>query len=136
MQKSTTCGTRRGTRRRSKRSKAEWLELVNQWRSSGQSAVAFGGARDVHPGTLSVWASRFRHEASGQPARKSGKGSSLFLPVRVSSEQPQREVTSELAVDGGFEVVLTNGRRVRVAGTFRAESLVRLLAVVEGGASC
>jgi hypothetical protein len=41
-----------------------------------------------------------------------------------------------MSVVGGFEVVLTNGRRVRVAGHFRPDSLAQLLAVVEGGAAC
>jgi len=118
------------------RSQAQWLQVVSQWRDSGQSADEYGRVHDLHPGTLTGWASRLRHEVAGKPGRKNGKGVSIFLPVRVSSQRPQREVTSELTVEGGFEVVLTNGRRVRVAGNFRAEALARLLAVVEGGASC
>ena len=35
-----------------------------------------------------------------------------------------------------MEVVLVNGRRVRVPQGFVAEDLVRVLEVVEGGVSC
>jgi hypothetical protein len=45
-------------------------------------------------------------------------------------------VFSEVSIEGGFEVVLTNGRRVRVAGNFRPQVLAQLIAVVEGGAVC
>ena len=37
---------------------------------------------------------------------------------------------------GPMEVVLVNGRRVRVPQGFVAEDLVRVLEVVEGGVSC
>ena len=135
MQKATTRNARRGERR-AKRSPTEWLELVKQWRSSGQRADEYAHAHDLHPGTLAMWASRLRHEVPGKQVRKSSKGASIFLPVRVSSQRSPGVAISELPIEGGFEVVLTNGRRVRVAGNFRAESLARLLAVVEGGAAC
>jgi transposase-like protein len=124
--------------RRPKRSPEEWLKVVNRWRSSGQSADAFARAHDLHPGTLAVWASRLKSGVDGQTSRKSSgsPSSSPFLPVRVSSKSAPRDVWTEMSVAGGFEVVLTNGRRVRVAGTFRPESLAQLLAVVEGGAAC
>lgn len=61
---------------------------------------------------------------------------SVFLPVRVSGTRASREVPPEMSIEGGFEVVLTNGRRVRIAGNFRPQVLAQLIAVVEGGAVC
>jgi hypothetical protein len=37
---------------------------------------------------------------------------------------------------GEIEVVLLNGRRVRISGSFEGEVVARLLAIVEGGVAC
>jgi hypothetical protein len=50
-----------------------------------------------------------------------------FLAVRVK-ESPARPVA------GHFEVVLANGRCVRICGEFDVDSVNRMLAAVEGGA--
>jgi hypothetical protein len=60
----------------------------------------------------------------------------LFLPVRVVSQRSRSERFPEVSVKGEFEVLLTNGRRVRLAGSFEPRFLARLLAVVEGGHVC
>ena len=137
MQKATTRGTRE-VRRRPRRTRAEWLEAVNQWRSSGQSVHGYARAHDLHPSTFAVWASRFRNGVDGKPGREAvkGTGASAFVPVRVSGTTRPCEVFSEMSIEGGFEVVLTNGRRVRVAGNFRPQVLAQLIAVVEGCAVC
>ena len=137
MQKATTQGTRE-VRRRPRRTRAEWLEAVNQWRSSGQSVNGYARTHDLHPSTFAVWASRFRNGVDGKGTRKVAKdtSASVFLPVRVSGTRASREVPPEMSIEGGFEVVLTNGRRVRVAGNFRPQVLAQLIAVVEGGAVC
>ncbi len=137
MQKATTRGTRE-VRRRPRRSRAQWLEAVNEWRASEQSVNAYARTHDLHAGTFAVWASRFRNGADSKPAREMTKGTSVstFLPVRVSGTTRPCEVCSEMSIEGGFEVVLTNGRRVRVAGNFRPQVLAQLIAVVEGSAAC
>ena len=85
-----------------------------------------------------MWASRLKNGVDSKSLRKSSSGTaaSAFLPVRVSNKSTPSKVDTEMSVVGGFEVVLTNGRRVRVAGHFRPEALAQLLAVVEGGAAC
>jgi transposase len=130
-------GTRE-TRKRTRRTRAEWLESVNQWRGSGQSVNGYARTHDLQPSTFAVWASRFRSGVDGKGARKVAKdtSASVFLPVRVSDTTASREVSPEIPIEGGFEVVLTNGRRVRVAGNFRPQVLAQLIAVVEGGAVC
>jgi hypothetical protein len=52
-----------------------------------------------------------------------------FLPVRVSAEADRHEPPL-------VELVLRNGRRVRVGGAFDGEVLVRAIAIAEGGVSC
>ena len=53
-----------------------------------------------------------------------------FHPVRLREAEPLDPKA------GPMEVVLVNGRRVRVPQGFVAEDLVRVLEVVEGGVSC
>jgi hypothetical protein len=52
-----------------------------------------------------------------------------FLPVRVSAEVDRHEAPL-------IELVLRNGRRVRVGGAFDGEVLARAIAVAEGIVSC
>jgi hypothetical protein len=126
MQKATRREARQ-VNRRPKRTPEEWLTVVTRWRSSGQRAEVYARAHDLHPGTLAVWASRLKSGVDCKPSRKLsvGASASAFVPVRVSSKTMAHEVSTEMSVAGGFEVVLTNGRRVRVAGQCRPEALER-----------
>ena len=112
-------------KRRGRRSRAQWLSEVQSWRRSGQSCAEYAQAHGLHEGTLAGWASRLRHEVK----RESGSerdSHPAFLAVHVS-ETPVRPRA------GSFEVVLANGRCVRIAGDFDVDSVSRLLAAVEGG---
>jgi hypothetical protein len=115
-----------GAKKRAARSRAQWLAEVRRWRQSGQSGPEYAQARDLDAGTLAWWASRLRSEVTLRPERKS-KSEPAFLAVRVR-QSPVRPT------DGTFEVVLANGRCVRVSGDFDAERVSRLLAAAEGGA--
>ena len=106
--------------------------MAQEWSARG----TYARARRLHPGTLAFWASRLRHEVGSKTAPKLLGASPTFVPVRVATRAKQRKLTDQPPIEGEFEVALTNGRRVRLAGAFAVESLVRLLAVVEGGATC
>ena len=87
----------------------------------------------MHAGTLVAWGSKVRDEVEPVPhARRSSRGGAAFLPVRVidGGQAALREGACEL------EIVLLNGRRVRVSGDFQADAVARLLEVAEGGARC
>ena len=130
----TTQVDRRG--KRPARSRAAWLDEVRQWRKSGQRAEAYARAHGLHAGTLAFWASRLRHDLDSKTSSKLDRTSPVFVPVRVARRTKQHKLTDQPSIEGEFEVALTNGRRVRLVGAFAVESLVRLLAVVEGGAAC
>ena len=125
---------RRG--KRPARSRAAWLEEVKKWRKSGQRAEAYARSHGLHPGTLAFWASRLRHDLDPKTTQKLVGAQPAFVPVHVASQTKRRKATDQPSIEGEFEVVLTNGRRVRLAGSFAATSLARLLAAVEGGAAC
>jgi len=130
----TTQVDRRG--KRPARSRTTWLEEVKKWRSSGQRAEAYARAHGLHPGTLAFWASRLKHELDVKSGTTAGRVRPAFLPVRVTGRSRKTKVDSAQAIDGEFEVVLTNGRRIRLSGAYPTHALSRLLAVVEGGATC
>ena len=111
-------------KRRPRRSRVEWLADVRQWRQSGHSAAEYAQEHDLDAGTLASWASRLKKEVGVRRACRS-KLEPAFLAVQVRQ--------SRVPLEGAFEVVLANGRCVRVSGDFDAERVSRLLAAVEGG---
>lgn len=125
-----TITSRRGSKR-ARRSRAAWVEEVQRWRQTGQSATEYARHRGLHAGTLMVWGSKLRGElaVTGPSSKPSRAG---FLPVQVA--EPMEAGSAGLSAQ--FEVVLLNGRRVLVSGDFGAERLARVLDIVEGGAGC
>jgi hypothetical protein len=67
------------------------------------------------------WSTRLRNRA-GRAA--------VFHPVRIIEDRPANHGPAAI------EVVLLDGRRVRVAEGFAPHDLARVLAVLEGAVSC
>ena len=131
MQKPTIRGVR-SNKRKPRRTAAQWEQIISDWRGSGQSADEYVRAHDLHAGTLS-WASRFGRGLRDKHGSRPEQRSSLFLPVRVSGRARRCQSWVELSAGSGVEVVLSNGRSVRLSGKLESQSLTRLLAVVEAG---
>jgi len=132
-------------RKRARRSRAEWRTEVRRWRRSGQTAADYATQRGLSRSTLTWWASQLGVKAAaGKPASEgTAPRAPAFLPVRVVAAQEPggQESTARVAaytdrLATSFEVVLINGRRVRVGDGFDATALARLLDVAEGGARC
>jgi len=66
-----------------------------------------------------------------------GKPSSKFVPARLAAS-PSRAASAvdSVAERPEVEVVLRNGRRVRVSREFQLDALARLLDTVEVGGPC
>lgn len=122
-----------GPKKRARRTRAEWLEELRRWRGSGQSAAEYAQERGIHAGTLAGWASKVRDsmvaKAGGRDHRRS-----MFVPVHVAPAPVPAAVAKTGSDRGEFEVVLRNGRCVRVSGTFDGEAVSRLLMIAEGAA--
>jgi len=102
-------------------SEAEARLVVSASQASGKSVLSFAREYGLQPSRIWRWLARLQEES---------KGGMRFHPVRlVEPERLDPRV-------GTIEVVLLNGRRVRVPQGFVAEDLVRVLEVVEGGVSC
>lgn len=131
--------------KRARRSRAEWRTEVRRWRRSGQSAADYAARRDLSRSTLTWWASQLGEAASAMRpgSEESTPRTPAFLPVRVVAAQEPgiEESATRIAAPThrpatSFEVVLINGRRVRVGDGFDATALRRLLEVVEGDVRC
>lgn len=119
-------------KKRARRSRAEWIEEVRRWRETGQSAAKYAHERGIHAGTLAGWASKARDLVLAKKPASRDSRLSKFVPVHVA---PAPVAGAGASADRGqVEVVLRNGRRVRVSGAFDGEAVARLLMIAEGAA--
>ena len=117
-----------GAGKRRSRPRSEWVEEVGRWRRSGQRAAEYAALHGLHPGTLAVWGNKL-----GRATTTAGRApESRFLAVRVA-DRPRETRAAER---GEIEVVLANGRCVRVRGDVPSEVVARVLDVAERGGRC
>ena len=102
-------------------SEAEARRVVSASQAKGKSVSGFAREYGLQPSRIWRWLARLQGES---------KGGMRFHPVRLV-EPEHRDPRP-----GTIEVVLLNGRRVRVPQGFRVEDLVRVLEVLEGRVSC
>jgi len=106
--------------------KRRWREadarlVIAASQACGKPLLSFAREYGLQPSRIWRWSARLRGQSSGTVR---------FHPVRLV--EPDRGDPSP----GTIEVVLLDGRRVRVPQGFAAEDLVRVLEVLEGAASC
>jgi transposase-like protein len=102
-----------------------WRRLVEQQQGGGLSVRAFCRRHDVAEHSFYWW----RRELAARPPAAAPAGrvdALLFLPVRVRPDE-------SLATDG-VEVLLGNGRRLRVSAGVAPGRLAALAAALEGPA--
>jgi transposase len=96
----------------------EWAERVERWQRSGLSAAEFAARERIDAKRLTWWRWKLRASATS-PAEQAS-----FLPVHIVDSGSS---TSTPAV--AVEIVLSNGRVVRVPPGFDATTLARVLAI-------
>lgn len=118
----------------------EWSDLVCRWQRSGETARAFGARVGVSSEQLSWWRWHLKlgpkakpvADASSRALVKAPRSPTLeFLPVRLPVAATVIEATCRNEPTCGLEVVLTNGRVVRVPGAADAAQLAWVLAAAE-----
>lgn len=98
-----------------------WRQVITRWKRSGLSVRAFCGAEGLNPMTFYRWRRELGRRDQPQPP---------FLPVHVLAETTEPSPV-------GIEVVLANGRSVRVSAGFDPRTLMRVVELLEqGGLSC
>ena len=103
-------------RARDEQKERQWRRWIGEWQASGLSVRAFCQRRSLTVASFYAWRRVLRQRAAENAA---------FVPVQVVADAVPTE-TSPL------ELVLTDGRTVRVAPGFDAATLRQLLAVLEG----
>ena len=105
---------------RAKRSRAEWLRIVSEWRCSGETAERFAKRRGLNVGTLRVRSSQLGREAAA-PAIS-------LVPIEIAP--------SAAATRGLIELEL-GALRVRAeVGTDPRYVAALMRALAEAGAAC
>jgi hypothetical protein len=92
--------------------------VVEAWRRSGLTLVAFANRQGVEAERLGRWARRLRAEAR-EPV--------TFHPVEIVDHRREHA-----AAEATIEVVLSDGCTIRVMPGFGAEDLRQVLDVLEG----
>jgi len=102
---------------------AYWRRQLLAWSRSGLTQVRFCRERGLSVAAFTWWKAKLRDElklSDGRRGRKAPK-KERFIEVQVRGGQ----------VMGGYELRLTNGRRIAVPDRFDAETLRRLIQVAE-----
>ena len=107
---------------RRRRSRVEVEKLVAEYKASGMTRDAFCQQRDLSVAALD----EYRRRVHG---RRQSRGRS-FVPVEVVASTAQG-VNSDAGCDGVLFVELRSGRRIEVRRAFDAETLERLLTVLD-----
>jgi hypothetical protein len=94
-------------------SREEWVRRVASWRRSGETANVFAARYGWNPGNLRWWSSEERRS----------RGDSVAF-VEVTAAEPLRTKSC-------IDVLLANGRRLRVRGDVDAETVARLARALE-----
>jgi hypothetical protein len=99
-----------------------WRQVVDRWKQSGLAVPAFCRREGLNQGTFYHW----RWEL-----KRRDRSKTAFLPVHVIADKPAPPTGS------GIEVVLANGRSLRIGVGFDSHTLVQVVALLEeGGHSC
>jgi transposase len=108
---------------------AEWAKRVERWQRSGLSAAAYG-AREGIPGEQLSWWKWHLGRRAVAPQREVALGKVRFVPARVV------ERAAPARAGGQVEVVLGNGRIVRIMGAVDSKLLADTIRTIESlGAS-
>jgi hypothetical protein len=101
-----------------------WRQVLARWRRSGLSVRAFCRAEGVNEPRFYWWRRRLGQVVPKEPEP-------VFVPVHVVAEPAGEPATR------GIEVVLANGRCLRVGPGFDPHTLVTLVDLLEArGSSC
>jgi len=128
-------------RERSKQVWAKWRELVSEQGRSGQSVAVFCRERGLCAPHFYAWKKRLREADGGQGEVRAPLAK--FVEVKLVTAGPGLAAAgrdagaasvSRVAGDARVEVLLKNGRSLRVGPGFDAELVRALVAVVESAA--
>jgi transposase len=103
-----------------------WLELVRRWQRSQLSVRTFCARHGLQEASFYAWRRLLRQRGliteASPPARKSPSAPTLFVPVTLAAEP---------APSTPIDLVLGDGRLLRVRPGFDADLLLKLVRLLE-----
>jgi transposase len=108
---------------RDPRKEQHWRQLIERWQSSGLSVRAFCERHRLAVPSFYAWRRTLQQRDRRPPTSQTPESSAAFLPIHVRHDAP--DLTPSL------ELVLANGRCLRIPAGFDAVALRALLAVLE-----
>ena len=119
-----------GPERRRRWTTAEKLRIVEESLNAGISVVEFARQRDLHPNLVHTW----RWQARKGMLTQSSGGEARFAPVAmVPTGDTMRPVAGEAKGASAVEVVLRNGRVLRLPENVTPAHAARLADALETG---
>jgi transposase len=97
-----------------------WRQCIREWQESGLSVRGFCARRGLRQPSFYAWRLELQRRDSEKPQ---------FVPIRLRDDV-------STAVGRTLEVVLANGRAIRVTSDFDACTLRQLVAVLEERSPC
>jgi transposase len=126
----TTATILPGPERRRRWTTAEKLRIVEESLGAGVSVVEFARQRDLHPNLVHAW----RGQARKGFLREGLVGEARFAPVAVvAGAEGMRPVASERNCSAVVELVLRNGRVLRLPENVTPTHAARLADALESG---
>ena len=119
-----------GPERRRRWSTAEKLRIVEESFKAGTSVGEFARQRDLHPNLVHTW----RRQARQGMLSEGSHGDVRFAPVvMVPAADAMRPIASEARGAAVIEVVLRNGRILRLPERIAPETAARVADALEAG---
>jgi hypothetical protein len=107
-------------------------QVVRAWERSGQTLSRFAAARGLKAARLARWANRLRKQAD----RRGGRGGAGTAPLKLRFHPVELVGPANSHEASVIEVVLLDGRRVRVPAGFAGEDLERVLRILDERSRC
>ena len=135
---------RKGSRREQARQReTHWRKVLAEWSRSGLTQTAFCRERGLSLSAFHWWKGELARRDAGPEPRQKAKGHARgsrgsttgFLPVRLVGSREAGGAGEQVGIGDGcaaLEVVLVNGRRVRVGPEVDSELLAKVVRVLEG----
>jgi transposase len=117
-----------GPERRRRWSAAEKLRLVAESASAGLSVAEFARRHDIHPNLLHSW----RRQAQTGALSATPDGEACLVPVTIAAESAAARRTGDEDGGSAIEVVLRNGRLLRVSERASPRCVAQLADALEG----
>ena len=114
-----------------RRSRAEWLELMEEWQESGLEQEAFCDSRSIKLTTFRWWCWRLKAVASSHSSPRDVAELDLVEVSVASPTPPAYEEPGEW-----FEILLPSGVQLRCPVGCSGRSLAEVLWALEAMGSC